>query len=242
MVNIKEFLPNKQNAKWWLLGGAGAAGFYIYEKRKTATEPISSSDTTTADVGTTSSDLGYDPSQYDLSSDYTGYSGGSIGGYYNSSGYGYTGSTSPVSALPTTDEEWSVDAVTLLGNQGYDQAAAGLAVAQYLLKHQLTQDQANMVSVAISQLNYPPQAGALPISVKPSSGQTPSTPAKLPKVSNGYYRDVLNGNIWLVQDEMRHLITPTSWKQLERTTKPKLSPITPVSNYNVLKLPRGNNI
>src|SRR5882757_9970267 len=186
MPNIKAFMPNKKNLPIWLLGGTAAIGLVLYERHKAATAvPVDTSATDTGVAGDTGS---YDASQYDLSGSYGGYS--SAGGYYSPSGYGYTGdySGTPVSAAPTTDEQWSVAVVTALGNLGYDQTAVALAVGKYLLKQQLTQDQANMITAGLAQVGNPPQSGVIPIRILPSTGQT-TTPTPLPKVKDGFYRN-----------------------------------------------------
>lgn len=77
---------------------------------------------------------------------------------------------------PSTNEEWSQQAVDALGNVGIDPSAASAAIGAYLSRQDLTSDQASMIRQAWALIGKPP-SGPSSFSIATSATAT-TAPAK----------------------------------------------------------------
>lgn len=106
-------------------------------------------------------------------------------GSYGSSPYGY-GTTPPITV--TTNAEWAQNAVTALGNTGYDTQTVVAALGMYLngkaIQHGSQQD--TIIQAAIALEGDPPQngAGGYPPAVHYSGGGGPGQPGGNTTVPN----------------------------------------------------------
>lgn len=144
--------------KWVYAGTAVVAGIvlYAYWVRSRNVEPTTS-DYTGEDLEGT--DYGYD---------------GSVGEYT-----GATGSQPPVyednNPFPTTNAEWTIQAVDKLTDIGYEGITVSAALGKFLGRLDLTEAQADIVRQAVALLG-PPPTGEYPIKVSAGDPVTPPTP------------------------------------------------------------------
>jgi len=213
--------------KWWLIGGVGTIAIVYLAYKHSANSAAAA--TTTTD---TSTDSSIDPATGIPYADETGESyGGAYGttpsmyGYYDPTTGQYitngSGSTAVVTA-PSTNAAWAQQAVAYFEGLGYDATTVSAALGNYLTGQTLTASQNSLISSILALQGAPP-VNVPPPTITPPSGQT----GTLPKIANGYYRDISTGNIYQVVNNVRYAVTPSTWAKLEKSkVAPKLSTIT----------------
>lgn len=213
--------------KWWLIGGVGTIAIvYLAYKHSASTAAASTAATDTT------TDPSIDPT---TGIPYADETGDTYGGAYGTtpSEYGYvdpstgqyitngSGSTAVVTA-PSTNAAWAQQAVAYFESLGYDATTVSSALGKYLTGQTLTSSENSLVSSVLGLQGAPPVT-VPPPTVTPPTGQTGS----LPKIANGYYRDISTGNIYQVVNNIRYAVTPSTWTKLEKSkAAPKLSTIS----------------
>lgn len=175
--------------KYAIIGAAGIAGFvgFAYWRNKQA----AAVDTTATDTTDTSAL----DSANAAANDY-GFAYGDVGG---GGGYAYGGAPiyqspingnypTPTGGAPSTDPEWTQEAISWLGQIGTDTQAASHAIALYMNDQCMTAAEADLVRQAKAGLGDPPQTHHTiqicpPSTTPPPTGGGGNAPAGLHVVS-----------------------------------------------------------
>lgn len=155
--------------KWAIIAtaiGGGLVIFYVVRKQNAAGSAAPQS-TQTPDSTATAIDpaTGYPYGSPEDQAALSGTGGAGYGYGAGTAGYDYyptsmdTGSTV---TTPSTNQEWSQDAVSMLSQEGYNPETVSGALGVYLSHGRLTANQASLVQQAIALLGQPPQ-GDYPI-------------------------------------------------------------------------------
>lgn len=180
------------NKKWyWVGGGIGAIALIYYMHKKNQAAAAAAATTTSTDTSSTdTSGTGYDSSGYDYGQyGYdSGYYGSGYGGYYGGGSYlgSYTdpstgtvitgggtttGTGTGTVTAPTTNAEWTQQAIAFLSQEGYDASTVAAALGAYIGGAGLTSDQMSIVQAALAAEGNPPQSVPAPHLQSPPPGQ-----------------------------------------------------------------------
>lgn len=131
--------------------------------------------------------------------------------------YGYsaaTGAGESGTGAPTTNAQWSQNAVTQLTAQGTNGATVQAALGVYLTGGQLTAAQQTVVQEAIAVEGYPPTAGAggypPAMNTASSTGQTGTTSATNVTIANVVGMDAAQAQQVLISQGLKPEITFTA--------------------------------
>ena len=163
--------PNHKRTLYLIGGGVGVvAVWYMLQRRKAAAAVDATTDpTVTEDTGTDSNglDTGSSPALTSYTDPSTGaiISGGGWNAGVNSNPTGQT------ITAPTTNAQWTQQAIAYLVQNGFDPITVSVALGKYMANQNLTNDELVVVESAISAEGQPP-VSVPPPHLAPPSGQT----------------------------------------------------------------------
>lgn len=198
-VNIPGLGPTPKGAVIGIVVVSGGIGGYILwksAKKKKAAAVAAASASTTAKTG-----YGYGTQGYGYGSSVpygsSGYGYGAYGEFtpypveeaygYGQYGYGYynpitgqyygpatdNGSGTGEGTTPSTNAQWTQDAISILSSEGYNSVTVQTALGAWLNNQQITNNQEQIVSAAIGALGEPPDPPSS-TNTSPASGQSGS--------------------------------------------------------------------
>lgn len=159
---------DKRKRTLYLVGGGVGivAAWYIIQRRKAS----AAVDTSSTDPNATDPNAGLDTGSSPALSSYTDPATGAIisGGGWNA---GVGSVPSQTITAPSTNAQWTQQAIAYLSQTGFDPITVSMALGKYLANQNLSNDELVIVESALSVEGQPPTA-VPPPHVAPPAGQT----------------------------------------------------------------------